>query len=81
MFWYAPQTVIAGGPCGEAARLHHRRRIHRRLDLLPAIGGQRHDSMAGFALYDVQALYVHAGVLERLGYLRQRTGLVREPQN
>ena len=75
----SPRADVCTGP--PPARLHHRRRIHQPFGLFPVIGGQRHDSVAGFALYDVQALYVHAGLLKLLGYLCERTRLVREPQN
>ena len=36
--------------------------------------------MVALALHDVEALYVHACLLEPLGYLRQGARLVREPE-
>lgn len=60
------ELAAGGRPFGNRARLCHRRRLHRPFGLFAVIGRQRHDSMAGFALYDVQALYVHAGVLIQL---------------
>ena len=61
--------------------LHQGCRIHQLLGFLTVFGGERHDSVSGVALDDVQALNPYAGVLELLGYFRQSARFVREPED